>query len=93
MKQLILITTFLSFASCSTPRLGVFRDTVISVDKDRIFAVIYPENTYEAYEYMEQLSRNGYECNEQKTECLGENTYIYRVYDAEGQVYLIVKKK
>lgn len=93
MKNLILITTCLLFVSCSTPLLGVRKDYSISVEGDSINAIIYPMNVSEAYEYMKNLRRHGYECNEQNTACEGENVYIYRVFDNKGQIYLIVKKK
>lgn len=93
MKKLILIITCLLLISCSTPLLGVRKDYSISVEGDSVNAIIYPMNVSEAYEYMKNLRRHGYECNEQNTACEGENVYIYRVFDIKGQIYLIVKQK
>ncbi len=90
MKYLLIL---LLLSSCAIPKLGVKKDYSISVEGDSVNAIIYPMNVSEAYEYMKNLRRHGYECNEQNTECEGENVYIYRVFDVRGEIYIIVKRK
>lgn len=88
MRYLIIL---LLLSSCST-QIKQSQPYRISYSITEVDAIVFPKDIVEAYNFMESIDKQGFDCNEPLTHCEGEQTIVDRITDTLGTIILITKK-